>query len=406
MKVGLIVPGFSSDATDWGIPVLVDVIRELSQRVELHVFALRYPHRNDRYHLHGTEVHALGGGTVRGLRRPALLAAACAGVIGEHRRRPFTALHGVWADEPGFVAVAAGRFLRIPAIVSIMGGELISMPNIGYGGHLAWSNRLLSAVALHGAARVTAGSTQLVELARPTLRPSRRSRIARLVWGIDPCLFELRGQSIELAGEVRVLHVGSLVPIKDQVTLLRAIARVKDSQAGIHLHIVGDGPLRTQLSHQARTLGLTTCVTFHGHVDRRALAAYYRAAHVLAVTSRYEAELVVALEAAVCGTPIVGTAVGLVADLAPQAAMVVRVGDDRALAEAIRAAVQAETGLSLETAARRLVRSDYLAAHTADGLLSIYRDAATPEMAHGSDEVPEGLRSENSMHRARPGDSP
>ena len=385
MKVGLIVPGFSSDAADWGVPVLVDVIRELSQRVELHVFALRYPHRHDQYRLHGAEVHALGGGTLRGFRRAALLAAACAGVIREHRRRPFAALHGLWADEPGFVAVAAGRFLRIPAIVSVMGGELVSMPNIGYGGHLAWSNRVLSAVALHGAACVTAGSTQPAELARCTLRPSRRSRIGRLVWGIDPRLFEIRGKSLDLAGEVRVLHVGSLVPIKDQVTLLRAIARVKESEAGVHLHIVGDGPLRPQLSDQARTLGLTTCVTFHGHVDRRGLAAYYRAAHVLAVTSRYEAQLVVALEAAVCGTPIVGTAVGLVADLAPQAATAVPVGDDGCLAEAIRDAVRADTGPALATAARRIVVSDYLAAHTADGLLSIYRHAATPEMAHGSD---------------------
>jgi glycosyltransferase involved in cell wall biosynthesis len=379
MKVGLIVPGFSSDATDWGVPVLVDVIREMSQRVELHVFALRYPHRNDRYHLHGTEVHALGGGTVRGLRRPALLARACAGVIGEHRRRPFAALHGIWADEPGFVAVAAGRLLHIPAIVSIMGGELVSMPNIGYGGHLAWSNRLLSAIALHGAARVTAGSSQLAECARRSLRPSRRSRVTRLVWGIDPCLFELRGQSLELAGEVRVLHVGSLVPIKDQVTLLRAIARIRESEAGIHLHIVGDGPLRGQLPDQARTLGLTTCVTFHGHVDRRGLAAYYRAAHVLAVTSRYEAQLVVALEAAVCGTPIVGTAVGLVADLAPQGATAVPVGDDGALAEAICAAARADTGAALATAAGRLVESDHLAAHTADRLTSIYRHAAMAE---------------------------
>ena len=385
MKVGLIVPGFSSDVTDWGVPVLVDVFRELSQRIELHVFALRYPHRNDRYQLHGTEVHALGGGTVRGLRRPALLAAAFAGVVREHRRRPFAALHGVWADEPGFVAVAAGRFLRIPAIVSVMGGELVTMPNIRYGGHLAWSNRLLSAVALHGARCVTAGSTHGAELARRNLRSSHWSRVAKLIWGIDPCLFETCDHAIALAGDIRVLQVGSLVPIKDQVTLLRAIARLKEWEPGVHLHLVGDGPLRAQLSDQARTLGVTTSVTFHGHVERRELAAYYRAAHVLAVSSRYEAQLVVALEAAFCGTPIAGTAVGLVADLAPDAATAVPVGDDRALAEAIRGVVRADTGPALATAARQLVASDHLAAHTADRLVSIYRHAATPQMAHGSD---------------------
>src|SRR5689334_9944450 len=123
MKVGLIVPGFSADAADWCIPVLVDVVCELSRRAEVHVFALRYPHQRGRYRLHGAQVHALGGGTVRGLGRPGLLAAAYASVMAEHRRSPFAVLHGLWADEPGFVAVTAARLLRIPAVVSVMGGE-------------------------------------------------------------------------------------------------------------------------------------------------------------------------------------------------------------------------------------------------------------------------------------------
>ena len=375
MKVGLIVPGFSADATDWCIPVLVDVVRELSQRAEVHVFALRYPHRRERYCLHGAQVHALGGGVVRGPGRARLLAAAYASVMAEHRRSPFAVLHGLWADEPGFVAVTAAWLLRIPAIVSIMGGELLAMRDIGYGGHLAVSNRLLSAVALRGATYVTAASTQATEFARP----ARRLRMTRLVWGIDPCLFEPCGPARELAGDMRVLHVGSLVPIKDQATLLRAIARVREAEPGVHLHIVGDGPLRAQLADQAGELGLASAVTFHGHVDRRELAAYYRGADVVVASSRYEAQLVVALETALCGTPLVGTAVGLVADFAPEAALAVPVGDDGALAAAIHAAAQPETGQALALAALRLVGSEYLAVQTVERLMSLYRRAATIE---------------------------
>lgn len=381
MKVGLIVPGFSADAADWCIPVLVDVVRELSRRAEVHVFALRYPDRQDRYRLHGAEVHALGGDTVRGLRRPALLAAACASVIAEHRRSPFRALHGLWADEPGFVAVSSARVLRVPAIVSLMGGELIAMRDIGYGGHLSASNRLLTAMALRGAGRVTAGSTQLAELALRALRPARSARMTRLVWGVDPRLFEPCGPSLELAGDARVLHVGSLVPVKDQTTLLRAIARVKETRPGVHLHVVGDGPMREQLSECTQELGVASSVTFHGHVDRRDLAAYYRAADALAVSSRYEAQLVVALEAALCGTPVVGTAVGLVADWAPSAAMAVPVGGDADLAEAIRAVLQSGTGAALGMAARRIVARDCLAAQTAERLVTIYRNPAMLDAA-------------------------
>lgn len=381
MKVGLIVPGFSSDAADWCIPVLVDVVRELSHRAEVHVFALRYPYRRDRYCVHGAEVHALGGGVVRGMQRPGLLAAACARIVAEHRRSPFAVLHGLWADEPGFAAVIAARLLRIPAVVSVMGGELVAMRDIDYGGHLAPSNRLLSAVALGGAGRVTAGSTQPAELARRALRPSRWSRVVRLAWGVDPCLFDPCGPTLKLAGDIRVLHVGSLAPIKDQATLLRAIARVRETEPRVHLHIVGDGPLRAHLTDQAQRLSLASAVTFHGHVDRRELAAYYRAADVVAVSSRYEAQLIVALEAALCGTPIVGTAVGLVADFAPEAAIAVAVGDNGALADAIRTALHPETGRALGTVARRLVTSGYLAAQTAERLMSMYRNPAMAETA-------------------------
>lgn len=381
MKVGLIVPGFSSDAADWCIPVLVDVIRELCQHVEVHVFALRYPNRRDRYMVHGADVHALGGGTVGGSRRGRLLTATLACVIAEHRRQPFAALHGLWADEPGFVAVAAARVLRIPAIASVMGGELVAMPDINYGGHLTMPNRLLSALALRGAGCVTGGSSQPAELAWGILGPSRRSRIARLAWGVDSCLFEPAGPTLELAGDVRVLHVGSLVPIKDQAMLLRAIARVKETEPGAHLHIAGDGPLHSQLTAQAQRLGLTSSVTFHGHVDRRELARYYRASDVVAISSLYEAQGVVVLEAALCQTPIVGTAVGLVADFAPAAALAVPVGDDASLAGAILAALRPEKGQALRTVAHRLVRSEYLAAHTAQTLVSMYGNLTMAKMA-------------------------
>jgi glycosyltransferase involved in cell wall biosynthesis len=372
MKIGLIVPGFSSDSSDWCIPVLVDVVRELSQRAEVHVFALRYPPRRDSYHLHGATVHAVGGGTAGGLKRSGLLAAALAMLIAEHARSAFAALHGLWADEPGFVSVTAARLLRIPSIVSVMGGELIAMPGIAYGGRLSSSNRLLSTVALRGACRVTAGSTHPAELVRDVLRSSRATGIEMLPWGIDPRVFESCGPPIALAGTWRVLHVGSLVPIKDHSTLLRAIAVLKDSTPGVHLHLVGDGPLRTALGNQAEELGLASSVTFHGHVERGALVRYYRAAHVLAVSSRYEAQMVVALEAALCGLPLVGTSVGLIRDFAPEGAIAVPVGDHGLLARAISRALVPEVGQPLSARAHRLVESDYLAAQTAERLMSMY----------------------------------
>lgn len=382
MKVGVIVPGFSADAADWCIPVLVDVVRELTDYADVHVFALRYPYRRDRYRVHGAEVHALGGGTVGGARRLGLLAAAATAILAEHHRGAFDVLHGLWADEPGFTAVLLARLLRIPGMVSVMGGELIALPDIGYGGYLSRSNCALSAIALRGAGQVTAGSGPSVELTRRLLRSFGRKQgadrsIEKLVWGIDPTLFQAQGHTHALAGKIRVLHVGSLVPVKDQDTLFRAMARVQDALPGVHLHLLGDGPLRAHLTERVRSLGLTPSVTFHGHVNRGELGPYYRSADVLVISSRHEAQSVVTLEAALCQTPIVGTAVGLVTDFAPEAAIAVPIGDDRALAGAICAAVHRETGRKLAAAAQQHVESKYLAAHTARHLMTMYRQLTT-----------------------------
>src|SRR5437764_971125 len=82
------------------------------------------------------------------------------------------------------------------------------------------------------------------------------------------------------------------------------------AEPGAHLHLVGEGPQRRLLELQAEQLGISGAVSFHGPVRREKLGAYYRAADVLAVSSRHEAQSVVVLEAALCGLPVVGAAVG------------------------------------------------------------------------------------------------
>jgi glycosyltransferase involved in cell wall biosynthesis len=377
MKVGLVVPGFSSDVDDWCIPVLVDVVRELSRQADVHVFALRYPHRRDRYRAHGATVHSLGGAEAHGLRRLQPLASAWYHILAEHRRGPFVVLHGLWADEPGFTAVAIARVLHIPSVVSIMGGELVAIPDIQYGGSLSRANRLLLSRSLTGADRVTAGSGQGLALARHFLSAARSTRggrldAERLVWGVDSHLFQGDGPARDLAGARRVLHVGSLVPVKDQVMLLQAIARVRTALPCVHLHVVGDGPLRPRLIELAESLGLAANVTFHGSVERRELGAYYRAADLVVVSSRHEAQSAVVLEATLCGTPVVGTAVGLVADLAPERAVAVPIGDEAALAAAICAGLQSHTGELPSVSSLRLLEAESVAAHTADSLLEMY----------------------------------
>lgn len=374
MRLGLIVPGFSASEDDWCIPALLNLVRELAQRHEVHVFTLRYPHRRGTYPVYGATVQAFGGATIAGPGRFPLLVQALVSIVNQHRRRPFDVLHGLWADEPGFLAVIAGRLLGVPAVVSLLGGELVSLPDIGYGGQLSRVNRWLIRVALHGAAYVTVGSSYLCRLAHPYVIP-QRLRLVPL--GVDTEMFRPAPKPINptrlLEGEVKLLHVASLVPVKDQETLLQAFSHIAGEESTrVHLHIVGDGLLRRDLERLAASLGLAKHVTFHGAVPHEQMPVYYRAADLCVLSSRYESQGMVILEAGACARTIVGTAVGLLPDLVP-AAQVVPVGDAQALGDALLPLVR-DVGQRIEMgqAARAQVEAGYSLSHTVDVLSTLY----------------------------------
>jgi glycosyltransferase involved in cell wall biosynthesis len=334
MRIALLTPGFSADESDWCIPALLDFVRELSCEHDVQVFTLRYPYHRASYQVYGATVHALGGAAAGGLRRLPLLARALAAIAREHRRAPFDVLHGLWADEPGFLAVLAGRLLGAPTVVSLLGGELVGFADIGYGGQLSRANRWLTGQALRRAGCVTVGSAALAALAADYVDDERR---VTLPLGVDTALFTpqtLRVCRKPEGSRWQLLHVASLSPVKDQATLLRALALVAEELPDVHLRIVGDGPLRNALGAQAEALGLAAQVSLDGAVAHDHLPELYRAADLFVLSSRYESQSLAALEAAACGCPVAGTAVGLLPELAaPQ--YLAPPGDAQALAAAM-----------------------------------------------------------------------
>lgn len=373
MRIMLITPGFSADQGDWGIPAVRNLAAELARRGEVRVLTLHYPYRQGSYDVAGARVHALGGANAPRLRRAQLLLRALGWTIAEHRRRPIDLLHGLWADEAGAVAMAAGRLLGVPAIVSLMGGELVALRDIGYGGGLSRLGRRLTPATLRRAACVTVGSGSLQRLAEPYVATGR---LARLPLGVDTALFRpgppSAGAAPLAAGAVRLLSVASLTPVKDHALLLRALATVSHHVPEVHLHLLGDGPLSSELGRQVEALGLAGQVTFHGAVPHHRLPDYYRTADLLVLSSRYESQGMVALEAGACGCPAVGTAVGVLPEL--PGAGVVPVRDAAALAEAIvaslsdRDALAARARTSLEA-----VRAEFQLERTVDELCTLYR---------------------------------
>lgn len=333
MKIAWIVPGFSSDEQDWCIPALLDLARVMAARHELHVFALRYPYRDDRYKIFDTVVHAIGGAHGGKWSAARAWRVMLKRVANEHQRAPFDVLHAFWVWEPGVIAVWLKRRLDIRTLISVAGGELINLSHINYGRGGNWLYRQAMRWALRRAQVVTVGSQGLLERIR-----TETSRVTFAPLGVDLDLFapaESRHLEMPQTGSHILVNVGSLQAVKGQSDLLRALRLVVDQQTNVKLKIIGEGLLRGDLESLARKLKLTDHVDFVGGVRRELLPAIYQEATLFVQTSLHEAQGMALLEAAACGLPIVGTAVGALADLAPDAALASPCGDPVRLAQAI-----------------------------------------------------------------------
>lgn len=105
-----------------------------------------------------------------------------------------------------------------------------------------------------------------------------------------------------------ILFVGRLNLIKGPDLLLRAFGNLKDKAGNLDLVFVGpDGGLKQELESLARGLGLESRVHFLGYLGGTDKSDAYHAAELLVIPSRHEAMSIVALEAGICGTPVLLT---------------------------------------------------------------------------------------------------
>ena len=131
-----------------------------------------------------------------------------------------------------------------------------------------------------------------------------------------------------------VVSPARLSPQKDPITLVRAVATTDAA-----LVLVGDGPLRGQVEHEIEARQLAGRVVVTGwRDDARAVLG---AADVMAMSSRWEGQALVMLEAAAAGVPIVATrAPGIDGWLRDGVdALLEPVGDHLALGRAIERAI-------------------------------------------------------------------
>lgn len=363
MKIALVVPGGVDASGEYRvIPALLALIRRLSIHHQVHVFALLQEPQPRSWDLLGAHIHNIGARHTR--------TRAIREIQAEHRAGRFDVVHAIFSANPGLIAVSAAWLLGVPSLVHLGGGELVALTNIGYGGRLKWRGRLREALVLRAAFAVSAASAPMIDCL-DSLGISAR----RIPLGVDiETWMPSEPRPRDIAQPARLIHVASLNRVKDQPTLLRALARLRDRGIDFEMDVVGTDTLHGEIQRLAHSLDLSNRVRFRGFLPQRSLRTLMQSAHLMMISSRHEAGPLAMLEAAAVGVPTVGTAVGHIAEWAPTAAIAVPPGDAESLSrETALLLADEERRLRIAREARsRALRQD--ADHTARAFEALYEE--------------------------------
>jgi glycosyltransferase involved in cell wall biosynthesis len=222
------------------------------------------------------------------------------------------------------------------------------------------------------------------DLVRLGVAPPSKFRVLPLGLDLDR-LAELPGElrassRAELGigeGEILLVFVGRIVPIKRLDLLLEALAGARKADPRLRLAVVGDGGERPQLERQAAELGIAADVLFLGY--RRELRPVFAAADLAVLSSDNEGTPVSLIEAAAAGLPAVATDVGGVREVVGEdTGILTPQGDATALARAIaEMAGDPERRKRYGTAARQHAIGRYGADRLLSDVDALYRELVT-----------------------------
>lgn len=323
-RVVLLVPGgVDRSGTDRVIPCVLALIERLAHSVDLHVLALRQEESACSYALLGAQVECVPSGS-----RTAALRA----VFRLHRERRIDVLHALWMHPQGTTAALAGRLLRVPVLLHLNGGDVAALPDAGFGGRATLPGRARLRLAIAGATCITVPS-------RTVERDARALGITaeRLTLGVARDRWPERTPRPRDGDAVfRLLSVADLRPVKDHTTLLDAVALLVQDGHRVQLDCIGFDTMRGAVQRLSARRRLEEVVRFHDVVPHAALRALVDETDALVVSSRYEGDPIAALEAAIAGVPVIGTAVGHLAEWSDHdAALTCAAGDPAGLAHCI-----------------------------------------------------------------------
>lgn len=284
---------------------------------------------------------------------------------------PFDVVHIHWWFPSGLALWNFFKREDPPRVVTMHGSDVRLASNT------KMAHPVMRAI-LADAAACTAVSSWLATTAR-IIAPGCEITVAPMP--VDDRHF---GASTTAAERRGILFVGRLNAQKGLTDLLAALAT--SALAGTTLHVVGDGPDRQALEQQANAAHLGQRVVWHGALPQQALAPLYTRARAVVIPSRGEGLGLVAVEAQLCGTPVVAYADGGLLDVVrpEHGGTMVEAGSIDALSTAIAEVIADDDGIEQRgSAARRYMTTRFTPRAVAEQYLGLYSAACEAASAGG-----------------------
>ncbi|TDC36867.1 glycosyltransferase family 1 protein [Micromonospora sp. 15K316] len=289
---------------------------------------------------------------------------------------PPEVVHGhYWVG--GLAAAHAVRETDIPVVQTFHSLGIEQLRHLG-GAYDGPGERIPLERALTRAVDVAVAqcNDEVDELTRMGLQ---RTSVAMVPTGVDVEQFHPDGEAAPRDQRARILSVGGLAPGHGHDDLIQAMRLVGDAEL-----VIAGGPPAEQLNDhaEARRLrelaernGVGDQVHLVGAVPHDQMATWYRSADVVACTPHYSSAGRVSLEAMACGVPVVGYAMGGIADAVVDevTGRLVPPGDVRALGVTLRRLLADNAGrFAYGHAAVDRVRCSYTWERTAAALERLY----------------------------------
>ncbi len=229
-----------------------------------------------------------------------------------HRENPYDLLDAQYIYPDGYAGVLLAKKLGIPVVLSALGTDVNVFPKFKrIAPKISW--------ALNEADGILAVSNSLKVATAAAGVPAEKIRV--IGNGVDTARFHpqdradaRRALRIEGPGPF-VISVGTLDPNKGHQLLIAAIAELTGRYPAMKAFIAGEGPYQSALTAQIREKKIADRVLLIGKRPHAELNSWFNAANVSCLLSEREGWPNVLLESLACGTPVIATRAGGIAEV-------------------------------------------------------------------------------------------